>query len=289
MGLRAKFNLVILAAFGVGFLIATLVLDRIYLAHARDQVVQNARFMMSSANAIRTYTAKDIAPMLPLELNGQYVRETVPAYAAQKHFRELQATFPDYSYREAALNPTNLANRAQDWEADMINLLRSEPTREEVIGERTTPRGPTLNLARPISVRDEGCLLCHGSPASAPPAVVRTYGSTNGFGWKLNETIGAQIVTVPMAVAVAEARASLVTFLMVLTGSFVVILVILNGLLHVLVIQPVKKVSAMADAASLGEEVETYVKPGKDEISSLSVSFDRMRQSLDRAMQMLRG
>ena len=130
MGLRAKFNLVILLAFGVGFLMATLVLDHVYLAHARDEVLQNARFMMSSANAIRTYTAKDLAPMLPLELNGQYVRETVPAYAAQKHFRELQATFPDYSYREAALNPTNLANRAHDWEADMINLLRNEPTRE---------------------------------------------------------------------------------------------------------------------------------------------------------------
>src|SRR2546428_10769739 len=102
----------------------------------------------------------------------------------------------------------------------MINRLRSEPTREEVIGERTTPRGPTLNLARPISVRDEGCLLCHGSPAAAPPAVVRTYGSTNGFGWKLNETIRAQIVTVPVAVARAGAGAAPVALLFGLVGAF---------------------------------------------------------------------
>jgi HAMP domain-containing protein len=55
------------------------------------------------------------------------------------------------------------------------------------------------------------------------------------------------------------------------------------------VIVPVRRVSAAADAVSLGEEnVEVYVKPGKDEISSLSVAFNRMRESLKRAMDMLK-
>lgn len=41
-----------------------------------------------------------------------------------------------------------------------------------------------------------------------------------------------------------------------------------------LVITPVERVSAMADAVSLGDEnVEPYLKPGNDEISSLSGSF----------------
>jgi protein-histidine pros-kinase len=63
----------------------------------------------------------------------------------------------------------------------------------------------------------------------------------------------------------------------------------LNLLLHYLVIVPVKRVSAVADAVSLGEEnVEAYVKPGKDEISSLSVSFNRMRESLKHAMEMIK-
>ncbi len=45
----------------------------------------------------------------------------------------------------------------------------------------------------------------------------------------------------------------------------------------------------MADAVSLGEEnIEPYVKPGKDEISSLSVSFNRMRESLKHAMNMIK-
>jgi HAMP domain-containing protein len=78
--------------------------------------------------------------------------------------------------------------------------------------------------------------------------------------------------------------------LAVLAGILGLILVVLNTLLQQLVIGPVMRVSAMADAVSLGKpDVETYIKPGKDEIASLSVSFDRMRQSLDHAMQMLKA
>jgi len=41
----------------------------------------------------------------------------------------------------------------------------------------------------------------------------------------------------------------------------------------------------MAEAVSLGEEqIEPYAKPGKDEISLLSVTFNRMRESLKRAL-----
>jgi methyl-accepting chemotaxis protein len=63
---------------------------------------------------------------------------------------------------------------------------------------------------------------------------------------------------------------------------------ILNLLLHYLVIMPVKRVSAMADAASMGEAgVEVYLKPGRDVFSSLSISLNSMRESLTHAMAML--
>lgn len=289
LGLRAKFNLVILASFAVGFLIAAIVLNRVVTNNAREQVLQNARIMIAAANAIRRYTAQDLVPLLPLERDGRFVAETVPAYAAQRNFKDVQSAFAGYSYREAALNPTNLSDRAQDWEADIIRLFRNEPAREEVVLERDTSVGPTLNLARPITIRDEACLRCHSTPAAAPAALIKTYGSTNGFGWKHEETIGAQILTVPMAVALQHANAAYVTMLITLLVVFAIVFVILNLLLHYLVIEPVRRLSATADKVSLGEEgVEAYIKPGKDEISSLSVSFNRMRESLKHAMDMIK-
>src|ERR1700704_1216352 len=289
MGLRAKFNLAILAAFAVGFLVAAIVLNRVVNDNARDQILQNARIMMTGANAIRTYTANDLVPLLPMERDGKFVAETLPAFAPKKNFKQLQDPFSGYAYREAALNPTNLVDRAHDWEADIIRTFRDEPARQELITERDTPTGPLLHLARPITIRSEACLTCHSTPYDAPQALTRTYGTVNGYGWKLNETIGAQILSVPMALPLKVAHESYVTSLIILIVVFAVVFVVLNLLLHYLVITPVKRVSAMAEAVSLGDEnAESYVKAGKDEISTLSVAFNRMRESLKHAMDMLK-
>ena len=289
MGLRAKFNIATVVAFAIGFAIAAFLLNRVFIANAREEVMQNARIMMTAANAIRQYTAVELVPLLPSVHNGKFVPETVPAFAAQTNFKEVQAAFDGYTYREPALNPTNPSDRAQDWEADIIRLVRNDSSKKEVVVERETPIGSTLNLARPVTIANAACLTCHNTPEAAPAALIRSYGSANGFGWKMDETIGAQIVSVPMTVPLQVARQTYYTFLVILVAMFAIILLILNLLLHYLVITPVKRVSAVANAVSLGDEgAEAYVKPGKDEISSLSVSFNRMRESLKHAMAMIK-
>lgn len=289
LGLRAKFNLTMLVAFAVAFAVAAVLLHRILIDNARQEVLTNARIMMTAANAIRTYTADDLVPLLPMEHDGKFVAQTVPAFAAQTNFKEIQAVFAGYTYREPALNPTNLTDRAQDWEADLIRAFLNDPGKKELAVERDTPLGPTLNLARPVTITDPACLICHDTPAAAPASLIKTYGGNNGFGWKLNETVGAQILSVPMAVPLKLAHDAYVTFLGVLAAMCAIVFVIVNLLLHFVVITPVKRVSAAADAVSLGDETAApYIKPGKDEISSLSVSFNRMRESLKHAMAMIK-
>ena len=288
MGLRAKFNIAILVAFFIGFGIAALVLHEVFIDQARDEVMQNARIMMTAANAIRDYTAVNLGPLLPMERDGKFVAETVPAFAAQQNFKHVRGVFPGYTYREPALNPTNPSDRAEAWEADIIQLFRNDSSKAEVVTERDAASGPTLNLARPITIKEDACLTCHNTPWAAPAALIKSYGTVNGFGWKHNETIGTQLVSVPMAIPLEIARRTYITFLIILIAIFAIIFAILNVLLHYLVITPIKRVSGMADAVSLGEEdVETYVKPGNDEISSLTVSFNRMRESLKHAMAII--
>jgi protein-histidine pros-kinase len=289
MGLRLKFNLAMLAACAIGFVVAAALLDRVLIGNAREEVLQNARIMMAAANAIRTYTSTEIEPLITPEHEGNFVPQTVPSYAAQKNFKAIQAAFAGYSYREPALNPTNLADRAQDWEADVIEAFRNSSATEKVI-DRDTPNGPTVYVAHPLVVRGSACLSCHSSPSAAPASMTRVYGLVNGFGWKMNETVGAQILSIPTAEPLRLAHNAYRAFLQVALGVLAVIVLSLNILLHYLVIAPVKRVSRMADAVSLGESgVEIYIKPGKDEVSSLSVSFDRMRQSLDQAIEMLKS
>ena len=291
MGLRAKFNLAILAAFLVGFSGAAAVLHHLFVENARAQVLENARIMMSAADAIRHFTDVQIGPIAASQndvLNGRFIAASVPSFAAQTTFRELHTRYPDFAYREPTLNPTNLDDRPADWEADYINAFRNSPTTEEMIGERDTPTGRVLSLARPIAINNADCLSCHSTAARAPTAMLATYGSSNGFGWQLHEIVGAQVVTVPMSLPLQQANQLFMTFMGLLLAVFILIIVILNILLHYMVIKPVVKVARIANAVSLGEQdVEEYEKPGRDEISILSAAFNRMRRSLDSALNMI--
>jgi protein-histidine pros-kinase len=288
MGLRSKFNLALGIAFIIGFVGTGAVLQRLFVANARDQVLQEARIMMSFADGVSQFTNDQIVPLAAAQNASHFVAATVPFFVAQTTFKAVQARFPDFSFREPALNPTNPNDRPADWERDIINSFRNDSHQPELVGERDTPTGRSLSLARPIAVDSPDCLSCHSTPQAAPPALLAAYGSANGFGWKLHEIVGAQIVSVPMALPLAQAQRSFVTFMAILLGVFALIAVILNILLHYMVIRPVVTVSRIANAVSLGEtNVEEYQKPGSDEIAVLSASFNRMRRSLDSAMTLL--
>ncbi|MER2529879.1 MAG: DUF3365 domain-containing protein [Candidatus Competibacter denitrificans] len=288
MGLRMKFNLVLLLAFLVGLVLAAYLTDRILKQNAREEVVQNARIMMESALGARTYTAEHVKPLLTLQMKRQFLPQTVSAYAAGQSFKALRTKFPEYTYKEAALNPTNPNDRANDWEADIINEFRNNADHKELVVERDTPTGRMLNLARPLGIYDQGCLTCHGKIEDAPKTMTDIYGVTNGFGWKMQEIIGAQVVTVPMSVPLNRAQQTFTTFMLLLGGVFLLLLILLNILLHFVVIQPVVRIADIANQVSMGQtDAPEYVRPGKDEISSLSQSFSRMRLSLENAMKML--
>ena len=195
MGLRAKFNLVLLAAFVVGLGLAAAVSYRVVQDNARREVAQEAAIMIAAATAVRNYTAKEIKPLLIDQLKVRFLPHVVSAWAAQTNLREVSAQFPDYTYKEAALNPTNPADRATEWEADIIAEFQRTTTLKEFTVIRDTPTGPIMSVSRPIRITDPGCLSCHTTAAESPPTMVDLYGPANGFGWKLNDIIGAQIVS----------------------------------------------------------------------------------------------
>ena len=78
-------------------------------AVAREEVLQSSRIMMESAAGARKYTSEQIAPILKPEIGQHFYPQSVSAYAAKRNFDVIHEKFPDFMYREAALNPTNLA------------------------------------------------------------------------------------------------------------------------------------------------------------------------------------
>src|SRR5438270_9829091 len=140
--------------------------------NARSQVVQQAQLMMESAKATRDYTSEELKPLLAhiTGHDGDFIPQTVPAYGATQSFTRLRKRYPEYTYKEAALNPTNPRNRAEEFESDIINAFRNQPEQTEIIGTRNTPTGEALYLAHPIQVKP-GCLECHDVASRAPVAL----------------------------------------------------------------------------------------------------------------------
>src|SRR5271156_495950 len=189
MKLLLKFNLILAALFGAGSVLIAYAANQFLVRNARGQVIQQAELMIESASSTRQYTTNELAALLETVPAHQtrFLPETIPFYAATVTFDYLRKRYPEYSYKEAALNPTNLRDRAVDWEADLISYFRNHGAESELVGERDTPSGRMLYTARPI-IASQACLECHSTAAEAPPAIVKTYGSVNGFGWKPNET-----------------------------------------------------------------------------------------------------
>jgi hypothetical protein len=264
--------------------------DRL-LEDAREHVIQNARIIMETMLSSRTYTTKQVAPLLEQKnfklqtaisefrkaiteipkapdptaakdikgnakksfllgqqqaldaeqqflasmkgkpdelLDEEFHPQSVPAFAATEIFAYLREKFPDYFYKEATLNPTNPRDRATDWESDVVNQFRGDSTRAEFIGTRDSSTGTALFLSRPIKVNNVSCLECHSTPDKAPVEMIKLYGGDNGFSWKLDDIIGAQIVSVPVSVPVRMAENAFRLIVAWLGGAFGGILLIAN-------------------------------------------------------------
>ena len=287
MGLRLKFNLVLLLVFMLGLGISGYISYELLQKNARDEVVRTAGVMMEAALSMRSYTVGQVRPNLRVA-EDEFLPQGVPAFGATEIMNLLRKKYPDYAYKEAALNPTNPRNRAVEWETDVVNEFRNNAERKEFMGTRMTPNGLSMYLARPFQIKDGACLACHTSAEVAPPSMVKLYGNSNGFGWKLNEVIGAQIVSVPMSVPIENANRAFYTFMGSLAAVFVVLFVILNLMLSMLIVRPIRKMSAAADKISVGElDIPELPETGKDEVALLAKSFNRMRRSLEKAISLI--
>lgn len=287
MGLRAKFNILMLAVSAIGVALFILAANSLVNSVARDEVLQSSRIMMESAAGARKYTSEQIAPVLKPLIGAQFYPQSVSAYAAKRNFDVIHAKFPDYMYREAALNPTNPQDRATEWEADIINQFRAHPDQKEISLERATPTGPMLELARPL-VNKAACLECHDTAARAPASMIALYGSQNGFGWKTGEIIGAQIVSVPMTQSSLRAAQIRKSFVIPFIGFLLLLFVAVNLLLHFVVIRPIERMAKTAEAVSMGKiDTPEYRHGGSDQVGRLAASFNRMHRSLGEAFRML--
>jgi HAMP domain-containing protein len=289
LDLARKFSLLLLLVFLGGILVSGLALSTILNHNAQNEISAKALLMIETMNSVRHYTDTQVKPELQGRLAAEFLPETIPAYSAREVFEKLRENrlYSDFFYKEATLNPTNLRDKADSFETNVVEQFRQDKNLSEAHGFRTTPSGDLFYIARPIKISVPSCLECHSTPDRAPASMIERYGPTNGFGWKLNEIIGAQVISVPAHQVLKNSRQAFGLIMGTIAAIFALAILLVNLWLRRYVARPLKRMAQAAEALSTGDLEADFEWNAKDEVGSLAEAFRRMKTSLMMAMKRL--
>jgi HAMP domain-containing protein len=289
--LSGKFNVFLLTIFLTAVLLCGFAFSTVLDREAEQEVIVKANLLLKTMLSVRQYTLSQVNPELAprLETEPEFLPQTVPGYAAREVMEDLRKNpeYSDFFYKEATLNPTNLRDKADTFETNLVERFRNQAELKELAGYRSSPVGKLFYIARPIQVGKESCLRCHSTPEKAPKSQLTTYGRNNGFGWKLNEIVGAQIISIPEKGVAAIARGAFLLSMSIVTAAFAIVLLVINLLLKRAIIQPLDRIAKVANEVSMGNMDAEFVQKSNDEIGKLAAAFNRMKTSLVMAMNML--
>ncbi|MBP5972224.1 DUF3365 domain-containing protein [Brasilonema sp. CT11] len=289
--LAVKFTLLLSLVFIGAVLMSSFALSKTLKHRAEDEINYRGQLIVQMINSVRDYTANHITTLVApnLETKQHFIPESIPSFAVREVFENLRKNkeYKDYFYKDATLNPTNLRDKADEFERQLLENFRNEPELKILSGFRNMSGDKLFYSARPLTLKDSSCLRCHGTPETAPKSYVETYGTENGFGWKLNEIIATQVVYFPASEIFDRVSQGFLLFIAIFLGIFTLVIFTFNDLLKRNVLQPIKPMAQLAQKISTdtfvydqNEKVElrslVAIAKRNDELGQLGQVFLRM-------------
>jgi HAMP domain-containing protein len=290
LNLKQKFTILLLIILTFGLSLSGFALSSLLRENAKQDISSTGLILIQTMSSVRKYTSTQVNPELIDKLDTEFLPQTVPGYSAREVFEILRKTadYRDFFYKEATLNPTNLRDKADGFETEIVERFRNKSDLKEVTGFRSIPSGDIFYIARPLSVSEESCLKCHSVPEAAPQSMINLYGTANGFGWKLNEIVGAQIVSVPASNVISKANQSSLVIILIVSTIFIATILLVNLFLNRQVVRPLKRMTRIAEEVSTGHMEVEFEQMSNDEIGNLAKAFKRMQLSLEMAMKRIK-
>jgi methyl-accepting chemotaxis protein len=293
--ISSQFTLLLSIIFITGIIIGGFALSKALENKAQEEMSYRGQMAIQLVNAVKSYTTNDIAPLLAeiAHPERRFIPETVPSLSAKRVVNKFKQNWnnKDFIYKDATLNPTNLDDKANLFEAKLTERFTSDRTLKSLSGLRSETGEKLFYIAQPLVVNGSSCLKCHSSPKVAPKSHTQTYGTKNGYGWKLNQIIGTQIIYIPASTVFGNARKATYLFIGIFICIFALVIISINYLLKWRVIQPLKPMAQLAQSISLdnvsANEVRILERKGltkiaqrKDELGQLGRVFQKMVQEI---------
>jgi len=269
--LQAKFlaGLLLVMAALVGFFAFTLNLhlERLMEGEAREK----ASLILSQVEAVQGYVRTKLRPAMYRVLpNDQFVIEAMStSYITRLVMSDLNLAREAFTYRRVGIGARNPDYEATALERDLIGRFEAEPqlVRLEEFAQQNGER--YFVTARPQRF-EPACLHCHGDPAKAPKELIERYGAERGFGRKVGQLAGIDLVRLKVQRDVGGIREATFSFAMLFAGAILVMFLVIQGFFNRLVVVSLRRVTGVmhrqfpeeAQAADSGQPFA----PGSDVI-----------------------
>ncbi|MBD2165404.1 DUF3365 domain-containing protein [Calothrix membranacea FACHB-236] len=293
--LATKFTFLLSLVFLCAIAVSGFTLSHALEQKAEAEIGYRSQILAETMDSIRNFTNTKISPLLlpMVETQSTFVPETIPSYAVREVFETLRKNpeYKDYFYKDANLNPTNMRDKADTFEMQVIERFRNEPELKNISGFRDSFEEKLFYSARPFVVKNPTCLRCHSTPEAAPRSHVLSYGSENGYGWELNKVLGTQIIYLPAKKVFDDANRAFILFISLFIGIFAVVILLINYLLKRNVLQPLKPMAQLAQKMTMAqissEEAEEFdrqkltpIVKRNDELGQMGRVFQRMMHEI---------
>ena len=179
--------------------------DRV-LDDAATRAVQLQKYLAASASFFQDYQKSAIMELM--EKDRFYPELSLEYLVSRVTWEIYEKKNPDsgLDFRQAALDPVNRKNFANEFEKKIINNFADNPSLPKQVGVMSTPEGKAYYLASPVRVWNKKCLECHGDPNDAPRFQTEIYGTDHGYNWEVDDVVAAKIVYVSLDRELERAR-----------------------------------------------------------------------------------
>jgi hypothetical protein len=300
MSITTQFALVFLVALGLIGGASWLILDRIYLTQLKSQaetvadnvdafgswVAQYGRVWVrdddrSYLGHLGLLQAEDMAATPPKVTEVNFYSKN-PALAQREYSEVVERSASPSKFRLTSHNVMNPNNKPDAFEDGALRRIRDGGLKEYY---ELLPGG--FRYARTV-YHKASCIVCHGDANTAPNDVKVRYGTQNGFGFKEGDVAGIISVRLPARSFwdVAQEVVGIWQLLMIV-AAFVIAMVFIRYA----VVAPIRRLTLATQQISVGRAADLGAAKidakSRNELDKLAIATERLRMSINMAMQRL--
>ncbi len=251
-------------------------------------VYEKSEIILAELEATRKYVSDILRPRISSLISGdEFVLEAMSTtYVSRQIMDRFQKMFPEFSYKRAAMDPRAPSNQADTFEREILSRFQQDPDLKDWQGLVTRNNERFFVRMVPIHM-DAACLRCHGERDSAPAKLLDLYGSDRGFGRKVGDIAGMDVLSFPVESAMGQIRHRTVAIVVPGVVAMLAALLLVIAFFRRLVVNRVALLKGffsefVSDASGLGRRLNIVQQ---DEIGGVCRAFNVMADRLNDLMK----